>query len=350
MFKIVHLLLNFSAGGAEIVAIKLAKYMSKYYNVEFIVFTDTVHYNINNCKINIINKKDFKNFLLEKNYDLIINHYHWSKDHLDIVKIIQDINIPLIMLDHSSYNFHLLTNNTCVHKLRLPLYKKANRLIVLNQQTADDYNKFADIDATVIHNPVVIDNIIKTSSLSSLNIVSVANFTKEFKHIEALLKTLSLVNIENNFAVLHVVGSYNNEQVNALLNKYNINRNNIFFHGLLKHDDILKIYSVSSVYAMTSEIEGFPTVLTEAAQHKIPIVAMDIKGVTNEVFKDKEDAFFVPQNDCKAMAEKILLLLDNKELRLTMGNSAYNKTKDLSIEVIGEKWIKLINDVLEEVK
>lgn len=255
------------------------------------------------------------------------------------------------MVDHSSFNFHLITSNDVeVHNARFNFYKKALRLVVLNQATKDDYRKYTGIESTVIHNPLVYENKAQYSNLTSCNIIAVGSFNKKIKNIDALLKTFSIVNLKNPFAVFHVVGKYDKNHIDNLLQKYDINNNNVFLHGLLAHNDLSKIYSVSSVFIMTSIIEGFPMVLVEAAQHKIPIVAMHIRGVTNELFKHNEDAFFVAQGDHNAMAEAILKLLDDIVLRVTVGNSAYNKVQQLSIDKIGSEWIKLIHDTMKSSK
>lgn len=349
--KIAHILDSFSSGGAEIVALTLARHMLKYHDVEFIIFRPIHHHDSNGFRVHLISLDSLEQFLLSNNYDLLINHFHWSSSHIKVLEVITRLNINFIMVDHSSFNFHLIVNNdTELHNVRFNFYKQANHLVVLNQGTKDDYKNYADIESTVIYNPLVYENIRQYSNLNSCNIIAVGNFDKKIKNIEGLLKTFSIVNLKNPFAVLHVVGKYDKNHIDNLLQKYDINNNNVFLHGVLAHNDLSKIYAVSSVFVMTSIIEGFPMVLVEAAQHKIPIVAMDIRGVTNELFKHNEDAFFVAQGDHNAMAEAILKLLGDIVLRVTMGNSGYNKVQQLSIDKIGSEWIKLIHDTMKSSK
>ena len=110
------------------------------------------------------------------------------------------------------------------------------------------------------------------------------------------------------------------ESIEDLISQYNL-PNNMFLLGW--REDIPEILSAIDVFALTSLWEGLPISVLEAfASHK-PVVATDTGGVREVVFENKT-GFLVPPGDIKAMAEKVKILLNDKSLRLKMGDNAHS--------------------------
>ncbi|MBN1913732.1 MAG: glycosyltransferase family 4 protein [Candidatus Omnitrophica bacterium] len=113
--------------------------------------------------------------------------------------------------------------------------------------------------------------------------------------------------------------------------------------------DIPRILSSIDVFALTSLWEGMPVTVLEAMSLAKPVVATDTGGV-REVIKEGETGFLVPVRDIKAMSEKIVSLLRNRQLRIKMGKAAkeslredYNmptavsRTQNVYLDLIKEK-------------
>jgi hypothetical protein len=64
--------------------------------------------------------------------------------------------------------------------------------------------------------------------------------------------------------------------------------------------------------------EGFGLAVAEALLMRKPVVASN-QGGPSEIIVDGETGFLVPPGDAKALAEKVLLLLSNEDLRRRMG-------------------------------
>ena len=136
------------------------------------------------------------------------------------------------------------------------------------------------------------------------------------------------------------------ESIEDLISQYNL-PNNMFLLGW--REDIPEILSAIDVFALTSLWEGLSISVLEAfASHK-PVVATDTGGVREVVFENKT-GFLVPPGDIKAMAEKVRILLNDKSLRLKMGDNAHsglgisyrldymvNSTKDLYENLFAER-------------
>jgi glycosyltransferase involved in cell wall biosynthesis len=80
-------------------------------------------------------------------------------------------------------------------------------------------------------------------------------------------------------------------------------------------------YAASDVVALTSESEGTPLALIEAAAAGRSVVATDVGGVADVVI-DGQTGFVVPRNDEHALAMRLRELLLDEELRGRMGAAA----------------------------
>ncbi len=86
----------------------------------------------------------------------------------------------------------------------------------------------------------------------------------------------------------------------------------VFFLGY--RADIENLLCQFSLFLLTSLYEGLPLCLLEAMAMRCPVVATDVTG-TNELVRDGETGILVPAGDDKRLAEAILLLVNNPEIR-----------------------------------
>ena len=91
-------------------------------------------------------------------------------------------------------------------------------------------------------------------------------------------------------------------------------KKNFYFAGFVDRGTLLEYYQNATIYVLPSYYEGLPTTLLEAMSCGIPLIATDVKG-SSEVITDGETGLLVPPRDPKKLAEAILRLLDDEELR-----------------------------------
>lgn len=66
---------------------------------------------------------------------------------------------------------------------------------------------------------------------------------------------------------------------------------------------------------MTSESEGIPQFIYESFYHKVPVVSTDVGGIP-EVITHMENGFLAPAHDYKKLADAVLTLIKNPDLRI----------------------------------
>ncbi len=84
--------------------------------------------------------------------------------------------------------------------------------------------------------------------------------------------------------------------------------------------DMKSLYHKMTIICLPSWREGFPKVLMEAASYGIPTVTTDVPGCRDAII-DKKTGFLVPLRCPISIADKIEILIKNKNLQKRMGKA-----------------------------
>lgn len=104
--------------------------------------------------------------------------------------------------------------------------------------------------------------------------------------------------------------------------------------------DVAAVMSAFDVFALPSLNEGMGRVLVEAMALSRPIVASRIGGITDLVEDDK-NGLLVPPGDAGTLADAILRLLDDSDMRAAMGGEGRRRAETYSAARMVEKIGKL---------
>lgn len=92
--------------------------------------------------------------------------------------------------------------------------------------------------------------------------------------------------------------------------------NSLYFLGRCGH--IAELLKISDICVLSSKAEGFSNSILEYMAAGRPVVATNVGGASEAVV-DGVTGFLVPSSDDRAMAEKLILLLQNPEHATEMG-------------------------------
>lgn len=112
--------------------------------------------------------------------------------------------------------------------------------------------------------------------------------------------------------------------------------------------NIGKEYSESSMLVMSSHYEGFPMVMIEAMACGLPAVSFDFKCGPKDIIKDGENGVIVPDGDIDALAEAMMKLMGDDELRKRMGEEAKKVVETYSEKKVMSKWMKLYEETIAD--
>lgn len=374
----------FSLGGEQRVVTVLSNYLvNKGFDVYFLLTDKSkkVDYNIYNMnkKIHIIFIEEY-NTILHRGIRKILNIFRYKKSkHLRFTKNIYcnlfDKNIltkkingykfdyiigvssqyfgilsvlkpylketKIIAWQHSTFESYYKTKNHRFYNQDVFVRYMLKNVDFYILQTQDDKNKMKneyEYDAKVIENPNTFI-IKKISKLEDKNFLAMGRLDK-IKGFDKLIESFNIFAKQNKEWKLYIVGDGKERQnLEELINYYNL-RDRIILTG--KTDNVEKYYLNSTIYLMTSAYEGWGMVVTEAMQHGLPIIGYDIPS-TKEIFGSKKCGILVKQYDILKFADAMINLSSNNNLIKYYSSNAIDQVKHFDIEIIGEKWIKVLD-------
>lgn len=94
--------------------------------------------------------------------------------------------------------------------------------------------------------------------------------------------------------------------------------NNVVFEGLVPLSRLKDLYNQCDIFVLPSLHEGFPTVCAEAQACEKPVVSTNVASMP-EVIENMKSGILVSPRDPEELADAIIKLLENKEIRAKMG-------------------------------
>jgi glycosyltransferase involved in cell wall biosynthesis len=110
--------------------------------------------------------------------------------------------------------------------------------------------------------------------------------------------------------------------------------------------DIAKVWKAAHIAVLPSRREGLPKSLLEAAAFGRPIVATDVPGC-REIARQGINAFLVPPDNAEALADAIVRLANDKDLRRKFGEAGRRLVEsEYSADRVGADIVALYDRLL----
>ena len=246
---------------------------------------------------------------------------------------------PIVVESHGGYH-HLIDYATMslFHRMdiryRYHLLKKVDVIVSLTDCDAHrwrtDYPQVRVIP-NVVH---LLPPASIPSSLASHRIIFVGRLAEQ-KGIPELMAVWRMVHHRHPDWQLDMYGEGDHQFVRQLA------------EGITVHppvSDIFSCYCASSILLLTSRWEPFGLVLPEAMSCGLPVVSFEGDG-PNSIITDGEDGFLVKDYDIGVFAERVCQLIENEELRQSMGRRAILSALRYSAENIMPMWKQLFESL-----
>jgi glycosyltransferase involved in cell wall biosynthesis len=144
--------------------------------------------------------------------------------------------------------------------------------------------------------------------------------------------------------VLHIVGDGpDKEELIELFQEKGLIEN-VIFHGILPHEKVNEIMSISRILIFTSFYEGLPNVLLEAMACSVVPFVFELNGVTDGLIDNGVNGFVFKHGDSSKMADSIKFYLENRKLLSELGGNCKEMVeKNFSIDAERVEFLKLLN-------
>ena len=254
---------------------------------------------------------------------------------LDFVGILNKVrgDVPLIVESHTLCNAEQIEKSGWLRRLHVRSFKrqvrKANVVVSLTEGDANDWQKY-NRQISVIPNIVHLNNSDNLSRHNEKRVIFVGRNSKQ-KDINSLLHVWSIVHSRHSDWVLDIWGddTFKAPGVNA-------------------HKPVLNImdqYCNSSILLLTSLFEPFGLVFPEAMSCGLPVVAFDCPYGPADIITDGVDGFLVKNRDINEFADRVCQLIEDKELRVRMGQAAIKSAQRYRADFIMPKWKNLFEQL-----
>jgi glycosyltransferase involved in cell wall biosynthesis len=208
--------------------------------------------------------------------------------------------------------------------------------IVLTEEDSEEWGKHLN-HVKSIYNPLTL-RATEVSSLASFNVLSVGRLKHE-KGFDLLINAWEIVNKSKPEWKLVICGD--GPEKMALSKQIEQKHLQHAVEIIPPTKEIENVYLNSSLYVLSSRNEGLGLVLMEAMLFGLPSVAFNCKCGPRELVDDGSTGFLTENGNYLDLAEKIIKLLDDKDLRATFGRNARIKSQDYTLEKIMKQWDQL---------
>lgn len=196
-------------------------------------------------------------------------------------------------------------------------------------------------------NVVVIPNFINLNntfpaSLDSNKIISVGRLEKE-KDFASLIDAFEIVSKHRQNWKLEIYG--NGSLSNELLERVKEYRLGQFVTIVPATKDIFEKYQHASIYVHTAVYEGFSNSVLEALAHRLPVVAFESVGGVKVLVENKYNGFLVEKRSVSDLADRMMMLIDDFELRVKMGEASVRVAERFTEDNVMSMWHDLYSSI-----
>ena len=235
-------------------------------------------------------------------------------------------NFPVYISDRSS---PLRKQGILIRLLSKFVYGKSKGIIAQTKIAATIKQKQYGSAVTI----KVIPNILRTVKrfeTERKKIILAVGRLYYIKGFDRLIKAFTLIADQCAEWNVHIIGSGPEaESLNLLIENNNLKSRILI---LPESKDIDLYLNSSKIFVMPSRSEGFPNALCEAMTAGLACLSFDFVAGPSEIITNETNGFLIPDGDINALAERMLQLTKNEEIRSRIGTNAQQIKEKLSYE------------------
>lgn len=221
------------------------------------------------------------------------------------------------------------------------ILKKFDRFICLTEEDKLNWGKLNNIE--VIPN-FIEDIVAQTAPLTAKSMIAVGRLSYQ-KGYERLVKAWKIVADKHPDWRLNIFGGGElKDDLESLIKNVDLN-NYIKIHEPTAQ--ILREYVNNSALVLSSRYEGLPMVLLEASSVGLPLISFTCQCGPKDIIMSGYNGLLVNEGDIDGLAEAIIKVIENPELRKEMGKNSLEKSTEYNKEIIMNKWNGLFHSLMK---
>ncbi len=234
------------------------------------------------------------------------------------------------------------------------IYHKADSIVCVSKGVAKDLSQIIGNSdkIKVIYNPIDNEHILslakeKVGSVwfdnSSVPVILAVGRLIKAKDYPTLIGAFHEV-LKKRSVRLAIIGRGEEKEIlENIVNNLGIS-SNVVFLGF--QDNPYKYMASATIFVLSSIREGFPNVLIETMACGTPAISTNCKSGPNEIIENGRNGLLVPVGNEEALANAIIKLLDNPDLRKSLSKEGKKRVKDFYLEKIVNKYENLFEELI----
>jgi glycosyltransferase involved in cell wall biosynthesis len=118
---------------------------------------------------------------------------------------------------------------------------------------------------------------------------------------------------------------------------------NLTFTGFV--DNVGDYLSAFDLFVLPSRREGVGSILFDAMEHALPIVATPVGGVPN-IVRSGENGVLIELDNARQLGESIVQLASDPELRSSLGSAGKRLAESHTAPIMAEAYLELYQTIL----
>ena len=267
-------------------------------------------------------------------------------------------DLPLVVESHTLCHSEKMDEVGILRRLYIRSLKrnirKADAVVALTEGDADDWKAYND-NVHVIPNVVHLNDQGDDQGDRSLilfqekdikrpvPLIYVGRFSKQ-KDIDSLLRIWEIIHLQYPDWQLDIYGEGElKEHYLSIIQKMNAN-----IHVYEPTANIMEVYREHSILLLTSLYEPFGLVLPEAMSCGLPVVAFNCPYGPADIISDGVDGFLIKNRNVETFAECVCQLIEDEQLRLSMGGNAVISSQRYFAKNIMPLWKQMFESVVKQ--
>jgi glycosyltransferase involved in cell wall biosynthesis len=262
---------------------------------------------------------------------------------------VPDFGVPLLVKFHGSHSYlrneMRLLYKQPIFSAEKKLLHRADALVAVSRYTADKTATLFNLTkpVSVLYNCIAIPPPLNIAPQE--NTIVFAGALSTNKGVHALLQAWNLVHQRYPYAVLHLYGKGPQQQLKKLINS--TASSSVIFHGHVQRTTVSAAMSGATAAVFPSYSECFSIAPLEAMAAGCPVIYTE-RSSGPELITHGQNGLLVNPADVHALADAIMLLLQDKILRNRLGVAGHQTVKEqFNITHAAQQHIQFYTEVIK---
>ena len=295
----------------------------------------------NSLSANLKRIRTLRSMLKNLQPDLVVSFM----TETNVVALLASLGLPakVVVTEHTDPLIH--DPGKLWRLLRNLTYRFASRVVVLNERARAALAVSLGKSVIVIPNPVYVTKPAVDDPLPPCRgpyVLAMGRFSKEKRFDLVVNAFAQVVNRFPEWSLVLVGDGEKHSAIVKLVNRLGI-QDRVFFTGYLRRPQYMLYHA--DIFISASVLEGFPMAMTEAMASGVPVVAARYHEGIDEIISDSTQGLIVPIDNSIALTESLTALLQDKQLRNSIGAAGRVRMQAFSVERVLKLWGEMFEEL-----